>query len=121
MALATSIRRGIGTLSNTARYMSNRRLKAVVLDWSGTTVDIFSMAPARALVETFAKSGVQVSMPSARSAMGVRKEEHIRTMASQPEVEQLWLAKHGRKPNEDDINRLINRFVTLRALIDCTI
>ena len=36
-------------------------LKAVILDWAGTTVDHGSLAPVRVLQQVFAKRGVPIS------------------------------------------------------------
>ena len=45
-------------------------LKALILDWAGTTVDYGSRAPAAAFVEVFAQRGVEISIQEAREPMG---------------------------------------------------
>ena len=54
------------------------QVKAVILDWAGTTVDHGSLAPVRVLQEVFAKRGVPISEEEARRDMGVLKIDHIR-------------------------------------------
>ena len=37
-------------------------VKAVILDWSGTTADAYVIAPAVVFVEVFSRHGVEISM-----------------------------------------------------------
>src|ERR1700675_139848 len=53
-------------------------VKAVILDWAGTTVDHGSLAPVRVLQQVFTKRGVPISEEEARRDMGVLKIDHIR-------------------------------------------
>ncbi len=46
------------------------RVKAVILDWSGTTADAYVVAPAVVFVEVFGKQGVEISMAEARGPHG---------------------------------------------------
>ena len=56
-------------------------LKAVILDWAGTTVDFGCFAPAGVFVEVFKRKGVEITMDEARGPMGLHKKDHIRTVA----------------------------------------
>ena len=47
------------------------KVKALVLDWSGTTADAYVIAPAVVFVEVFKNQGVEISMLDARSPMGL--------------------------------------------------
>ena len=49
------------------------RIRAVMLDWAGTTVDHGSIAPVLALTTLFAKHGIVLSMQDARRDMGLLK------------------------------------------------
>ena len=53
------------------------RVKAVILDWSGTTVDAYVIAPAVVFVEVFKKQGVEISMPEVRGPMGLPIERDL--------------------------------------------
>jgi phosphonoacetaldehyde hydrolase len=44
-----------------------RRIRAVVLDWAGTTQDHGSVAPVAAFVEAFRRFGVEISVAEARA------------------------------------------------------
>src|SRR5208337_3550619 len=60
---------GIGT------FMNFEHLRAVILDWAGTTVDHGSMAPVAALQRVFAENGVEITPAEARKDMGVLKKD----------------------------------------------
>ncbi len=53
-------------------------LKAVILDWSGTTADKYVLAPAVVFYDVFKKYNVPISMAEARGPMGLRKDLHIK-------------------------------------------
>lgn len=53
-------------------------VKACILDWSGTTVDKYVLAPAVVFVDVFKKHGVPITMKEARQPMGLRKDLHIK-------------------------------------------
>ena len=90
-------------------------LKAVILDWAGTTVDYGSFAPVAVFLKLFEKEGVQISAEDARSGMGLMKKDHLRTILSRPMVAQTWReAHHGADAQESDINRLFEQFVPMQ-------
>lgn len=90
------------------------KLKAVVLDWAGTTVDFGSLAPARTLQLVFAKSGVQVTDADVRRDMGLPKKDHIRKILALPSVRDAWRASAGRAPAEKDADDVYQRFIPLQ-------
>ncbi|GFN78185.1 phosphonoacetaldehyde hydrolase-like [Plakobranchus ocellatus] len=53
-------------------------VKACILDWSGTTVDRYVLAPAVVFVEVFGKYKVPITMAESRQPMGLRKDLHIK-------------------------------------------
>jgi phosphonoacetaldehyde hydrolase len=89
-------------------------LKAVVLDWAGTTVDYGSCAPAMAIVEVFERHGVPVSVEEARGPMGKAKWDHIQAILRLPPVSRRWEQVHGALPGEADVERLYRDFVPLQ-------
>jgi phosphonoacetaldehyde hydrolase len=82
------------------------KIRLVVLDWAGTTIDYGCQAPAGAFVEAFARAGVTVSIPEARGPMGLHKKDHIRTLLRLPEIGQRWESAHGRPWTEADVQAL---------------
>ncbi|HXY25942.1 MAG TPA: phosphonoacetaldehyde hydrolase [Candidatus Acidoferrum sp.] len=90
------------------------KLKALILDWAGTTVDFGSLAPARTLQRLFANSGVQLNEAETRRDMGLPKKEHISRILSQPRVKQAWQSLRGEAPTQADLDKLYQLFVPLQ-------
>ena len=97
-------------------YRRNYRgkLKAVILDWAGTTMDYGCYAPAVVFVEVYKRKGVPISMEEARVPMGAHKKVHIRKISQLDSVSERWKEIHGRKPNEDDVDEMFADFVPLQ-------
>ena len=91
------------------------KIKGVVLDWSGTTVDAYVIAPAMAFVEVFRKHGVEVTMQEARKPMGLRKDLHLEALADLPAVSERWAEVHGHYPEKAEINAMFEDFVPLQV------
>ncbi|MBC8195401.1 MAG: phosphonoacetaldehyde hydrolase [Acidimicrobiia bacterium] len=91
------------------------RLRGVVLDWSGTTVDAYVIAPAIVFVEVFHKQGVQISMAEARGPMGLRKDLHIEALAHMPDIRERWHEVHGRYPDQSDVDAMFADFVPMQV------
>jgi len=94
-------------------------VKAVILDWAGTTVDNGSLAPVRVLQEVFAKRGVPISEEEARRDMGVLKIDHIRKILFSTDVSSRWVNAIGREPTEADVESLFANFVPLQ--LECLV
>ena len=90
------------------------KLKALVLDWAGTTVDFGSLAPARTLQRVFARAGVPLTETEARRDMGLAKKEHIRAIFSIERVQEAWRGLHGRLPAPADIEKMYAEFLPLQ-------
>ena len=86
------------------------KLKAVILDWAGTTMDYGCYAPAVVFVEVYKRKGVPISMEEARVPMGAHKKVHIRKISQLDSVSKRWEEIHGRKPNEDDVDEMFADF-----------
>lgn len=89
-------------------------VKAVILDWSGTTADAYVIAPAVVFVEVFRKQGVEISMAEARGPMGLRKDLHIKALTEVPEIRERWKDIHGRHPEQADVDRMFADFVPMQ-------
>ncbi len=86
-------------------------IQAVIFDWAGTLVDFGSRAPMGAFVETFAEFGVELTVAEARKPMGMAKRPHIAALCAIPRVRAAWATRHGRAPDEADIDALYEVFV----------
>jgi phosphonoacetaldehyde hydrolase len=89
-------------------------LKAIMLDWAGTTMDYGCYAPAVAFVEAFKRKGVPISVEEARLPMGAHKKVHIRKITQIEAVRQRWIAAHTRPPTEADVDAIFQDFVPLQ-------
>ena len=92
-------------------------LKAIMLDWAGTTMDYGCYAPAVVFVEVYRRNGVPISVEEARVPMGAHKKVHIRKISQIEAVNERWQAAHNRPPNEDDIESMFQEFIPLQ--LDC--
>ena len=93
------------------------KVKALILDWSGTTADAYVLAPAVVFVEVFKKHGVDMTMSEARGPMGLRKDLHIKALTEVPEIRERWKAAHGNYPDQGDVDRMFDDFVPMQ--LDC--
>ncbi len=99
-------------------YVYSRRyrgkVKGVVLDWSGTTVDAYVIAPALVFVEVFRNQGVEITMEEAREPMGLRKDLHIKVLTEVPEIRERWKEIKGAHPDQGDVDAMFADFVPLQ-------
>jgi phosphonoacetaldehyde hydrolase len=89
-------------------------LKAVILDWAGTTVDYGSFAPTAACIKGFEHQGVTIDLEQARAPMGLRKKDHLRAIARLEPIGERWRSIHGRPCSEEDIEAMFREFVPLQ-------
>ena len=93
------------------------KVKGLILDWSGTTADIYVLAPAVVFVEVFKKHGVEISMAEARGPMGLRKDLHIKELTKEPEIRDRWKGVHGKDPDQGNVDAMFADFVPMQ--LDC--
>ena len=86
-------------------------IKALILDWAGTTVDHGCLAPVVVLQEIFSLRGVPLERREARHEMGLLKKDQIRAICALPRVAEAWATKHGAAPTEKDVQALFESFV----------
>jgi phosphonoacetaldehyde hydrolase len=89
-------------------------LKAILLDWAGTTLDYGCYAPAVVFRQVFEKQDVPISMAEARGPMGAHKKVHIRKISQTESVRQRWQEARGRFPDETDVETMFAEFVPLQ-------
>jgi phosphonoacetaldehyde hydrolase len=90
-------------------------LKAVILDWAGTTVDFGCHAPVVVLKEVFREAGVEITSEEARLSMGVPKKDHIRSILSLPRIASAWRTLRGNPHDEADVEKLYAVFIPLQT------
>jgi phosphonoacetaldehyde hydrolase len=89
-------------------------LKAVLLDWAGTTVDFGSFAPTAVFIKLFASRGVPIQAQHARAPMGLMKKDHLRAIARIPEIGQQWEQVQSAPITEEDIEDMFQEFVPMQ-------
>ncbi|MFB3787703.1 MAG: phosphonoacetaldehyde hydrolase [bacterium] len=89
-------------------------LKAVILDWAGTTMDYGCFAPAVVFIEVYKRRQVPITIEQARKPMGAHKKVHIREISQIDEVAQTWREMHKRPCTEEDVERMFQDFVPLQ-------
>src|SRR5437867_6100796 len=89
-------------------------LKAVLLDWAGTTMDYGCFAPAVVFIEVYKRKGVEITIEQAREPMGAHKKVHIGLISKNEAVARNWEAVHGRRPTEGDVEAMFQDFVPLQ-------
>ena len=89
-------------------------IKAVILDWAGTTMDFGCMAPAVVFVDVYKRKQVPISMEEARAPMGAHKKVHIRKISELESVRRRWRETHNRLPDDSDVDAMFADFVPLQ-------
>jgi len=96
---------------------STPKIKAVILDWAGTTVDYGSFAPTHVFIKLFESLGIAITLNDARSGMGLMKKDHLRTILARPGVAQSWLDTFGKLPTAVDIDHLFSNFIPMQHAV----
>ena len=102
------------TLEYTYQRTYSGPLKAIILDWAGTTMDYGCYAPAVVFVEVYKRKDVPITIEEARIPMGAHKKVHIRKISQIEAVAQRWQDAHGRQPDEDDVEAMFQEFIPLQ-------
>ena len=87
-----------------------KKIKAVIFDWAGTTVDFGCMAPVQAFMEVFKAYGIEPTMEEVRGPMGMLKIDHIRTMLKMDRIKTCWMEKYGKEQGEEEAQQLYGIF-----------
>lgn len=92
-------------------------LRAVMLDWAGTTVDHGSVAPVLVLQELFERHGIELTAAEARRDMGLLKQDHIRALLGMQGIRERWSAATGRAPEDSEVDLLFGEFRSLQGAV----
>jgi phosphonoacetaldehyde hydrolase len=87
-----------------------RQLRALVLDWSGTTVDFGNLAPVAAITRVFGAHGIVLTSEEARQGIHLPRREQIKETLRRPRVAGAWEAVHGAPPTETDAGKLLEEY-----------
>lgn len=90
--------------------MKDNKVKLVVFDWAGTTVDYGCMAPYVVFDRVFADKGIKLTKEEILKPMGMEKKDHIRELLKTEHASRMWLEKYSRQWNEEDIDALYEDF-----------
>jgi phosphonoacetaldehyde hydrolase len=94
--------------------LDTARIRLVIFDWAGTTIDAGSRAPLVPFVRAFSACGVDITPEEARGPMGLHKKDHIRALLQLPTVARRWRERHGNSASENDIDELYRLFKPLQ-------
>lgn len=78
------------------------KIKAVIFDWAGTTIDYGCFAPVKGFIDGYKSIGIDITNEMARKPMGLLKIDHIREIAKMldtPISEEQILAVYERFEN----------------------
>jgi len=92
-------------------------LKAVILDWAGTTMDFGCLAPAVVFREIYKRFGVEITMEQAREPMGAHKRVHILQISQIDAVRNKWKEVHGAFPTDADVDKMFEAFVPAQLAV----
>lgn len=91
-----------------------KRIKLVVLDLSGTTIDCGVYAPAVAFMQLFEKYGIQITIDEARQPMGLFKRDHICAILNMERVSAEFTRVYGRPWTETDLDGMFADFIPMQ-------
>jgi phosphonoacetaldehyde hydrolase len=92
-------------------------IRAIMLDWAGTTVDHGSIAPVLALQTLFQQHGIALSTEDARRDMGLLKRDQIEAILARPDMRAKWNSITGHQPGDADVSSLFEEFGPLQIEI----
>lgn len=87
-----------------------KKIKCIIMDWAGTSVDYGCFAPVAAFIESFKAIGIQVTAEETRAHMGLTKIEEIRALFESPRINACFREKYGRNYNEQDVQERYAEF-----------
>lgn len=87
-----------------------KKIKGIVFDWAGTTVDYGCLAPVQVFVQIFKEKGIDITLEEARKPMGLLKIDHVRALTEMPRIKEQWNTIQGRRAEEKDIQEMYERF-----------
>lgn len=90
--------------------MVNNKIKMVVFDWAGTTVDYGSSAPHTVFDRVFSNHSIHLTPEEIDKPMGMEKRAHIRSLLSCPSGAEQFRKLNSRSWDENDVDSYYNEF-----------
>lgn len=88
----------------------NNKIKMVVFDWAGTTVDYGSRAPMEVFKRVFEQKGINLTDSEINGPMGMEKRAHIRALLSLETADRQWKELYKRDWSDEDVDELYEGF-----------
>jgi len=98
---------------------STGKIRALISDLGGTTIDYGSQGPAYPFIEVFKRHGVLVTAEETRMSMGVSKRQHFNEIGNLDTVARRWQEVHGQPFDSDNIgaDRVFEEFMELQRTV----
>jgi len=90
--------------------MQKNKIKCIVFDWAGTTIDYGCRAPLLVFIENFKKIGIPISINEASQPIGMLKIDHIRELIKNERIKNEFFLKFKAIPNENNVIELNSLF-----------
>lgn len=87
-----------------------KRIKGVIFDWAGTTVDYGCFSPVDAFIGAFKSKGIDITIEEAREPMGMLKIDHARAIFEMKRIKDLFEKTYKRIYTEEDLLDVYNKF-----------
>ncbi len=86
------------------------KIKTVIFDWAGTTVDYGCFAPVDAFIAAFKYFGITPTIAETRAPMGMQKRAHIEKMLDGERISRHWEEKHGAPYTQEVVDHIYEQF-----------
>ena len=90
--------------------IQKNKIKCVVFDWAGTTVDFGCRAPLAVFLSIFKNKGIPIIAEEASKSMGKLKIDHIRELLSYQRIRNEYINKFNKDPDENAVKELYSLF-----------
>ncbi len=89
-----------------------KKVKLVVFDWAGTTVDYGCIAPLAVFERIFENKNIHLTREEILKPMGMGKRDHIETLLSTKEATAQWKEIYQRDWTQADVDEMFSQFNT---------
>ena len=89
-----------------------KKVKLVVFDWAGTTVDYGCIAPLAVFEKIFQNKNIHLTREEILKPMGMGKRDHIETLLSDDRVTAQWRKVYQRDWTQNDVDEMFGQFNT---------
>lgn len=88
----------------------DKKIKLVVFDWAGTTIDYGCIAPLAVFERIFENKNIHLSREEILKPMGMGKRDHIETLLSTENAIAQWKEQYQRDWTQADIDEMFSQF-----------